>query len=417
MQDNNNHLPAPSLRQVDCKFTSIRTSVLLHMAYRNFVDKKLRSFLTVFGVIIGVSAVFFLLSFGLGVQSLVTKQVIGDKSLKAIDVSSPNSKIIKLNESALNNIRQYPHVEQAGIQYSYPGVMNFNGGEIDVVAYGIDMTYQNLSSLNLVEGRLLTDDDSSSAVINLAALKSVGVENAGSAINQTIRLLVPLEKAGAKDTSITKSFNIVGVIESSSGNELFISSHTFDMAGVPTYNNLKVVIDDISNVANARTQIETSGFQTASLSDTMTEIDNIFKFLNLVLIGFGSIGMVVAVLGMFNTLTISLIERTREIGLMMALGARRKDMRKLFMFDAGIISFAGAVVGVIIAILIGRVVNLYINIGASNRGVVESFDVFATPVWAIFGIIAATVVIGLLVVYYPAKRAERINPIDALRRE
>lgn len=92
-------------------------------------------------------------------------------------------------------------------------------------------------------------------------------------------------------------------------------------------------------------------------------------------------------------------------------------MRKLFVFEAGLISFAGAVVGIGIAMIAGAIVNTVINMGAASRGVTESFDLFLTPAWAILGVIAATIVIGLLVVYIPARRAEHINPIDALRRE
>lgn len=399
------------------EYSSIRFSVLFHIAINSFFDKKMRSFLTVLGVVIGVSAVYFLVSFGVGIEKLVTKQVIGDKSLKAIEVTSPNSKIIKLNDTIANNIKKYAHVEQVGVQYSYPGILNLNGGEIDVVAYGVDTTYQNLSSLSVSYGRLLENHDKKSVLINTSALKLVGVEDYEARINQEIYLKIPIEKSDGTKSVISDRFVIVGIIDSGAGSEVFLPSYFYSNAGLENYNNFKVVVSDISNVSLVRARIEGSGLQTTSLADTMSEIDNIFKFLNVVLIGFGSIGMVVAVLGMFNTLTISLIERTKEIGLMMALGARQTDMKKLFTLDATIISFTGAVIGVLIAIILGRIVNLIINIGASNRGVTEPFEVFYVSFWSILLAIFITVVIGLLVVHYPAKRAEKINPIDALRRE
>jgi len=399
------------------RYYSIKTSVLLYIAFKNFVDKKLRSSLTVLAVVIGVCAISFLLSFGLGIQNLVTEQVVGDKSLKAIDVTSPNSKIIKLDQAAVNNIIIFPHVEKIGIQYSFPGIMTFNGGEIDVVAYGLNQQYQNLSALNILKGRLLNATDEKSVVLNMSALKSIGIEDPNKAINQELKITIPLDRTESKVKQISDNFKIVGVVESGAGSELFIPSTIFDVAGVPNYSNAKIVIDDISNVSIVRTQIESSGFQTTSLTDTMTEINNIFKFFNLILIGFGSIGMVVAILGMFNTLTISLLERTKEIGLMMALGARRIDMHKLFIFEAAMISFVGAVVGVTVAIVLGKIVNLYLNIGAASRGVSGYFNIFVMPIWAIALIILSTILVGIIVVYFPARRAERINPIDALRRE
>ena len=127
--------------------------------------------------------------------------------------------------------------------------------------------------------------------------------------------------------------------------------------------------------------------------------------------------MIVAVLGMFNTLTISLLERTKEIGLMLALGARRKDMRRLFICEATLLSLIGSVVGIIGAIIFGKIVNIAMNQLAQSRGVTQGFTLFATPVWLIFGLIGFMVLVGLGVVFFPARRAEHINPIDALRRE
>ncbi len=399
------------------KRRSIKTSVLFHIAWKNFSSKKLRSFLTVFGVVIGVSAIFFLLSFGLGIQQLVTTQVVGDKSLKAIDIATPNSKIIKINEDVINDIKTYPHVEKVGVQYSFPGIVSLSGGEIDTVVFGLDRNYLELSNLTLTHGRLLREDDNRAVIVNQAALKAVGIDNFSSAVGKEVSVNIPLDKADARENSIFGSFKIVGVIDSSTGSEIYISSGLFDVAGVPTYSQAKVVIDDLSNVDSARKQIEAKGLQTTSLTDTLTEIDNIFKFFNLILIGFGSIGMLVAILGMFNTLTISLLERTKEIGLMIALGARRKDMRKLFIFEAGLISFVGSVIGITFAFIAGKVVNLLVNISAQSRGVTGWLELFATPLWSIIVIIAGTLLVGLVVVYLPARRAEHINPIDALRRE
>lgn len=399
------------------KSKSIRSSVLLHIAWKNFISKKLRSFLTVFGVVIGVSAIFFLFTFGLGVQQLVTNEVIGDQSLKAIDVSSPNSKIIQLDEETINTIRTYPNVERVGVQYSFPGIMNVDGGEIDSVVYGVNIDYQNVSSLVLDEGRLLEEADARSVVLNTSALESLGIASSRDALNKEITITIPLDRVESTQSVIDLTFTIVGVIDSGAGVEAFIPSNVFELAGVESYDQAKVVLNEVENVEDARRQIESLGFQTNSLTDTLTEIDNIFRFLNLILIGFGSIGMIVAVLGMFNTLTISLLERTKEIGLMMALGARRRDMRKLFTFEALLISFVGAIVGIVLAYIAGRFVNLALNLNAQARGVNDSFELFSAPYWATLSVIAGTMIVGLFVVYFPARRAERINPIDALRRE
>jgi putative ABC transport system permease protein len=399
------------------KYRAIKLRVLFHIAWKNITHKKLRSFLTVFGVVIGISTVGFLVAFGLGIQELVTKQVIGDQSLKAIDVSSPNSKILQLNDEAVNKISEFSHVERIGLQYSFPGSVTFNGGEVDAVAYGVNKDYQDSTALDLVAGRLLGEDDPTAIVLNESALRAVGIENSEEAINQDIKVTIPLSKVDADQKQIQDSYTVVGIIRSGSGSEVFMTDDVFTGAGVPAYQQLKIVADNSDNVPDLRTQIESSGFETVSLVDTLDEINRIFKFFNIMLLSFGSIGMIVAVLGMFNTLTISLLERTKEIGLMMALGGRRSDMRKLFIFEAVLISFVGAIVGLIIARIGGLILDFYMNSRAEQRGVSEGFSIFSTPAWVGLAIVAATVIVGLLVVYFPARRAEKINPIDALRRE
>jgi putative ABC transport system permease protein len=398
-------------------FRAIKLRIIFHLAFRNIASKKLRSFLTVFGVVIGIGSIFFLLSFGIGIQDLVTKQVIGDKSLKALDVTSPNSRILQLNDEAVNKIRTFPHVEKVGLQYSFPGSVAFDGGEVDSVVYGINDEFQSSTSFNVREGRLLNDKDMRAVVLNTSALKAIGIEEPSKAINQQITLVIPLQKVKANQKEIRDKFTIVGIIESGAGSEIFSLSEIFTVAGVPAYQQIKVVSDDTENISDLRKQIESNGFQTASLVDTLEEINKIFKFFNVILVSFGSIGMIVAVLGMFNTLTISLLERTKEIGLMMALGGRRSDMRKLFIFEALLISLAGAVVGILLAMVGGTAVNTYLNAGAKGRGVTQSFSVFAYPAWIVVSVVVFTLVVGLLVVYFPARRAEKINPIDALRRE
>jgi len=399
------------------KKESIHFYTLLYIAWKNFSSKKLRSFLTVFGVVIGVSAVYFLLSFGIGVQQLVTTQVVGDQSLKSIDVETPNSKIIALDETAINAIRTFPHVDSVGILYSFPSITTLDGGEIDVVTFGVDTTYQELSALNLINGRLLIPSDNKSIVISEAALRALGIEQPSEAIGKDILVNIPLSGVEATQTRIKDEFKIIGVIDAGSGSEAYVPSGLFDAAGVPAYGQVKVVVDDIANVDGARKQIESRGFQTTSLADTLTEIDDIFRFFNIVLVGFGSVGMIVAILGMFNTLTISLLERTKEIGLMLALGARRRDVRMLFVFEAGLISLAGALAGIALAVLGGLAVNLAVNLNAQTRGVTAWFELFVFPPWLFFATIFITLLIGLIVVYIPARRAEKINPIEALRRE
>lgn len=401
------------------RYVSIPLHVLAYMAWRNLVSKKLRSFLTILGVIIGIGAIYFLLSLGLGLQNLVTEEIIGNQSVKSIDVSSPNSAVLKLDSDAADRIEKLTHVNKLGRSFSYAGSLRLNNSEVDTIVYGVDGNYQELANLAVVKGRLLEDKDANAIFLNQSALKAIGIEDTGSIIGQQLNLVIPLRSVDedGEAQAINESYTVVGVIDSGAGSELFIPGSVFEQAGITQYSQVKLVADNADSIPDLRKQIESMGFETTSPIDTLDQIGQIFKYFNVILVGFGAIGMIVAVLGMFNTLTISLLERTREIGLMVALGGRHKDMRKLFVLEAVLLSAIGSMVGIAMAMLGGEVVNVVMNGLAESRGVRDSFDIFATPWWLTIGLVIFMVVVGLIVVFFPARRAEHINPIEALRRE
>ena len=134
------------------------------------------------------------------------------------------------------------------------------------------------------------------------------------------------------------------------------------------------------------------------------------------LAAFGLIALVVAALGTFNTLTISLLERTREVGLFKALGMDNKSIYKLFISEALIIGVLGGVIGLIIGGSLAEFINWILKMLAMRAGA-EPLNVFVTP-WS-FALLVATfsVLVGFLTGWYPARRAVKINPLDALRYE
>ncbi|MCA9342811.1 ABC transporter permease [Candidatus Saccharibacteria bacterium] len=399
------------------KYDSIPFSVMIFLAWKNIATKKLRSAITVLGVVIGIGSIFFLLSLGLGLQNLVTNEIIGNQSVKSINISSPNSKIVSLNSENVDRIGNLSNVENIGVSYSFASSLKFNGSEIDTITYGIDKPYQDLSDFNIIYGELFSKDAVQDAYLNKAALEAVGLtEDLEQVVGQKIDLVIPI-KSDADETEISQSFKIVGVIDSGAGSEIFIPSVVFEQEGVEVYDQAKLIVSDADGIDDTRKQIESLGFETTSPIDTIDQINQIFRYFNIILVGFGAIGMIVAVLGMFNTLTISLLERTREIGLMVALGGRHKDMRRLFILESILLSVIGSIIGIILAVIAGGIINTVMNQFASGRGVTEGFDIFATPWWLVSGLIIFMALVGLAVVFLPARRAQHINPIDALRRE
>lgn len=394
--------------------------ILLMIAYRNLVSKKLRTALTLFGIAIGIGSIYFLLSFGLGLQNIVTNEVIGNQSIKTIDVTTPNSRIIKLDDITNQRVGDIAEVTTLGKAYFYPGSFRLSNSESDAIVYGIDEGYEKLTYLDVIEGVLPTQagDIKNPIIINIAALESIGLSSNPSAVlGQTLSIQVPLEKVSDNLEALKQEFTVAGIISSGGGPEVFVLSNVFRELGVDAATQLKVGVKDVASIEMVRSQIESFGLETQSPADTVEEINTIFRYFNFMLLGFGGIGMIIAVLGMFNTLTISLLERTKEIGLMVSLGARSIDMRLLFVFEAVLLSLFGAVLGIVGATVLSVLVNWLLNLLAGTRGVDGAFWLFSYPWWLFVGAILFMLVVGFVVVWLPARRAEKINPIDALRRE
>jgi len=392
------------------RYNLLRTLVI--MSVKNIWFKKFRSFLTVMGVVIGIGSVFLLLSFGLGLQHLVQQQIIGSTSINTIDVTSTSQAIV-LNEDSISRFRAVANVNSASGEFTQAGKLTLKGASADVVTYGIDKTTQQLLDLKLSNGKLLDTSSSSNLILSSGLLQAAGIKDTGSMIGQQVKLVVPL---GGKN-EVDSTFKIVGVVDSSSGSAVYIPKSVISRAGGTKFALIKVVVGDRKDIPGVRTKIESYGYTTASPVDTLDQINQVFHFFNLILVGFGSIGMIIAILGMLNTLTVSLLERTQEIALMMALGGRPKDMNKLFIFEAVILSVTGGTVGIIGAVILGRGVSYVLNQLAASRGVTQHFSIIATPPILVIGTLLFMVLVGTVVAFVPAKRASHIDPITALRHE
>ena len=395
----------------------IKYNILLRLAYRNLIFKKLRTTLTVLGVVIGIGSIVFLVSFGLGLQDLVSRQVVGSSSVQTIDVTSPRSKVLKLNPNVIKEIEGYTGVEEVSKTYNSAGRIKSGSSRLDTVIYGVQPGYVKLSSLKFLSGG--TNKSLEKGIyVNSSLLKAIGINNADDAINKKVEVSYTITdaKTDSKRT-IVKELPIIAVIESESRAETFVDYKLFENEGMVDASQLKVVVSEEGLISIARKAIESQGFSTTSPIDTLNQINQVFRLLQLVLVGFGGIGMIVAILGMFNTLTISLLERTREIGLMIKLGARRQDVRQLFIVEALMLSLLGSIGGILGAWILGSIGNFVLNSFARQRGVTDTVTAFIIVPRMVVITIALSFVMGILVVYFPARRAAQTDPIEALRND
>jgi putative ABC transport system permease protein len=396
----------------------MKYKTLIYLAIRNLLFKRLRTILTAGGVVIGIGAIVFLVTFAFGLRDTVNEQVVGSESVKTIDVTSPDTDVLHITDETVTTISELSGVEKVAKTYILPGKVEFNKSTSDAVTYGVDDEYLNLLSPQVITGSLDLSN-TSSAIVNLALLETIGVSDPNNAMGQELDLrAVTDEESLDSEENPIKKVKISGVVDLGTGAGIYTSGRFIEENVTrPDYTQLKVVSDTQENVYFIRHQIESQGLTTQSPIDTIDEINRLFSIFAFILGGFGAIGMVIAVLGMFNTLTISLLERTQEIGLMMSIGARRKDVKKLFMAEALALSLIGGIGGIIGAVILGTIINLVLSTMARSRGLEQGISLFSSPMLFILGIILFVLMVGYLVVFFPARRASRINPIDALRHE
>jgi ABC-type antimicrobial peptide transport system permease subunit len=381
-----------------------------------------------------------------------------------------------LTDSTLAAVRQIPGVEIAFPEISFPVRvrMGENEARTTLRALPADMRLFKPYS-KLAFGEFFTDDSSRSLVIGSDALKrmklvvrdpkvavaltkedslkGVRVVEGDSLIGRTIEIvsvaldasqlagspLLGLPGMGRMPVSESSTeFRIAGIIRTStafSNPELkggvivplraaeaiprLGFSSVWDLlggGGHGTYNSIYVRAKSMTDVAGARAKIEKMGLHVFSFSDQLGEIRRGFLIADSILGAIGTIALVVAALGIANTMVMSILERTREIGIMKAIGASDGEIKLIFFVEAATIGTVGAILGLGLGWLVTRAANLVANARILPQGE-PGLNLFYFPLWLILGAIGFSVVISLVAGLYPAVRAAGVDPVEALRHD
>lgn len=442
---------------------------LFGLMWANLKRMRARVTLTALGVVIGTAAVVLLISLAIGLQTSAEAQLGGFGDLTTIEVfagggmmsigpgmtasSSGGTDGVKLDRAAIDVFRKMDHVVAVSPKGNLSGQMQieFNRETYFPGATGLESDVAPKLGWRLAAGRASIGRGQivigQKVLANDFGPMSFGPQGGGSAYGPTPAptprpedlvgksLNAELVKYDDEGTEITRRerLRVAGVFESSGGQEdysLYMGLDDVDTfnrwftterrSARDGYDNVVVKVDERTEVRDVQKGIEDLGFSTFSAAQILESINRTFIIMQVVLGGIGAIALLVAAFGIANTMTMAIYERTREIGVMKAIGATNRDVLKVFLAEAGAIGAIGGVAGVTLALILAQIIELFLRSmmaasAAASGGTGDPLNLLITPVWlALFAIVFA-ILVGLMSGIYPALRAANLRPVQALR--
>jgi putative ABC transport system permease protein len=435
----------------------------VRIAMSNLWKRKLRTMLTIFAVVIGATLVALMVSLGVGLQHYVTGQLT---ALSVPDVIGVEPAMGEALGSAILGATGFgpPQEVEEGQVYPYVNIKRFTGQDVErilqvehvdavepvvivlprwVQLEGDEKRYQaqllsspgyEIGQRKLDAGRAFEAGERGVAIIAHDFLDVWGLRSPEEALGQNITLRVPsgyqINLFSSKEPEGQDyAFRIIGVFqESILSTEVSVPME--DGVEMGRYFNqddkaytdqdmglaLSVHVDDPRHLdAVARAIEELGDYNAETPEESAGSLAGGFRVVQAVLSIVGLIALAVASLGIINTLIMAIYERTREIGVMKAVGASEGTIRLLFTFEAGSIGFWGGIVGVIVAWVTGQIINLVSHLTFLKD--YKSFNISAFPLWLVLAVVALSTGIALLAGLLPASRAAKLDPIEALRYE
>ncbi len=443
----------------------MRREDIFHLCLQNLQRRKSRTFLTVLGVLIGCCSIVIMVSLGIGMKEAQEKMLAEMGDLTVITVSAPqngNGKV-KLDDKAVKAFQSLagvtavtPKLEFSdytlkisagtGGRYvnTYPGLVgvdtsaigdlgyklvsgNSIAGENEVLvgqyfAYNFQDTLRP-QGYNTVD-RWNCDYDKNYNPINVPDpyFNPVGMPLTLQVTTDSGSFTVTLKAVGMTKEDYAKGFETSeGMLMRLEDLKAIIAKAQGNNRKAITYGNVLVKCADISQVGQVEKDIKAMGYSTYSMESIRSSMEKEARQKQLMLGGLGAISLFVAALGITNTMIMSISERTREIGIMKALGCFVRDIRVSFLAEAGAIGLLGGVIGCVVSFLISVIINLF-GLGPPSLStlLVAAFGMGTTrtsviPWWLFLFAVVFSVAIGLVSGYYPANKAVRISALEAIK--
>jgi putative ABC transport system permease protein len=388
---------------------------VLKLSLRMFKARTMRTLLTILGMSVGIAAIMFLVSFGYGLQRTLLERITTSDALVSLDITTGKESAATLDQAMIQKIKNIPNVIDIIPALELAGQGKFDALTLDVSTVSTAPGFLRSEGLKLASGRLF-DPGARRDVVVTAGIAKVFEATPEEMLGRTVALTFfqnPTSGSRGESFDLGPVYTIVGVAEGDD-NIIYIPLDSLGDFPIESFTKLKAKCRSTDILAQVRQDIEGLGLTASSISETIDQANKVFRAIQIILMVFGLIALIVSAIGLFNTLTIALLERTEEIGIMKAIGASKTSISLMFIMEATLMGFLGSVGGVLLGLLEGEVINLLINLIANRFGG-ASVDLFYSPLWFVTTVIGFGAFVGFLTGLFPARSASKIDTLDALR--
>lgn len=393
-------------------------SDLLKLSLRMFKARTMRTILTILGMGVGIAAIMLLVSFGYGLQRALLEKITTSDALSTIDITRTDDSSPLLDHGIIDHLSPLPFVETVIPVIELRGQTKIAGITLDAGTIVSSPDFLRLEGLKFAEGRNFST--SSREVVITSGMAKAFQKEPASLIGESASLtaFIPRDTGDSQRKEETKipieqPFIISGVVEGDE-NILYVSADALEGITMPAATKLKVKGRSAQSLPELRDAVNRLSLSASSISETIDQANKVFRAIQIVLMLFGVIALVVSAIGMFNTMTITLLERTEEIGIMKSIGASPLSISLMFMVESTLMGLLGSVMGISIGFIGGEIINILFNLVARNFGGQE-VDLFFSPIWFVLAVTLFGAFVGFLTGLFPARKAAKTDALEALR--
>ncbi len=434
---------------------------LIKMGLRNLFRRKARTILTIVGVVIGTVSIVVMISVGIGMNKSFEASVLENGSMTIINVQADNYEwnenddvnVTKqtLNKEVVEQLKKLDHVKCV-TPYFYASAQFYSGkyqSWANLVV--MDMScYEDFGFPALEDGTYPTKETAKDALFfGSESVRDFYYWSGMRSMNKTIdldkdkltlkfnqyqpkgkkefeykivnRYKISTPESGYSEAnwSVFMDFDMYKDLFTKYTRTLKGTDRKKALATLDTYESIRINVDNMNNVTAVQEAIEALGFKSTSDMQYIEPMQETAKMLEMILGAIGAVAMLVSAINIANTMIMSIYERTREIGIMKVLGCKVADIRKLFLFEAGMIGLIGGLVGIALSYIASWALNKY---GADIMGSIvnggyggSASSVSVIPLWLpLFGA-AFAMMVGIVSGFIPAVKATKISAIEAMK--